>query len=138
MKLTNLVGLFALIVLIPTTAIAGEIKVKTGNVEAATYSDGSVYVKTGRTTAQVPRYYSSQFWNPFRYWRLPWQSQRLLRRKSGATPRRFPPQGNAHQDTTEPALTVGKCRNSSYQRTTQVTRTGSRVVQSNVSTHSCR
>ncbi len=105
MKLTNLVGLFALIVLIPTTAIAGEIKVKTGNVEATTYSDGSVYVNTGRTTAQVPRYHSSPFWNPFRYWRLPWQS---------------------------------KCRNSSYQRTTQVTRSGSRVVQSNVSTHSCR
>ena len=30
----------------------------------------------------------------------------LLRRKSGENPRRFPPQGNAHQDTTEPALTA--------------------------------
>ncbi len=105
MKLKNLVGLFALMVLIPTTAMAGETRVKAGNVEVSTYRDGSVYVDTGRTTTQLPHHHSSKFWNPFRYWRLPWQS---------------------------------KCRNSSYQRTTQVTRSGSRVVQSNVSTHSCR
>lgn len=105
MKLKNLVGLCALMVLIPTTAMAGEIKVKTGNVEVNTHRNGSVYVSTGRTTAQIPRDRTSKFWNPFRYWRLPWQS---------------------------------KCRNSSYQRTTQVTRTGSRVIQSNVSSHGCR
>ena len=36
------------------------------------------------------------------------ESHRLLRRKSDATPRRRKTQGNAHQDTTEPAVTVGQ------------------------------
>ncbi|MGF1540808.1 MAG: hypothetical protein ACFCU5_10225 [Pleurocapsa sp.] len=105
MKLKNLVGLCALTILIPTITIASETKVKTGNVEVSTYRDGSVYVNTGTTTAQLPNRHSSRYWNPFPYWRLPWQNN---------------------------------CRNSSYQKTTQVTQSGSRVVQSNVSTHSCR
>ncbi len=36
------------------------------------------------------------------------KSERLLSPKSGETPRRFPAQGNAHQDKTEPAVTVGQ------------------------------
>lgn len=109
MRHTKLIGLVALLVLLPTTALGSEIKVKAGNVEASTYSDGSVYVNTGRTVARVSpnrfsRHRFSRHWNPFHYWRLPWQSN---------------------------------CRNSSYQRTTQVTKSSGRVVQSDVSSHAC-
>jgi hypothetical protein len=103
MKLKNLVGLLALTILIPTIAIAGETKIKTGNVEVSSDRHGRVYVNTGTTTAQLPSRHSYR-WNPLRYWRLPWQND---------------------------------CRHS-YQKTTQVTQTGSRVVQSSVATQSCR
>lgn len=74
MKYTKLIGLATLLILLPTTAMANDIKVKAGNVEVNTYQDGSVYVNTGRTTARVEPRRFSRYWNPFRYWRLPWQS----------------------------------------------------------------
>lgn len=109
MRCTRLVGLTALLILLPATAMSSEIRVKAGNVEASTYSDGSVYVNMGKTFARVsPRRFSrhrfSRHRNPFYYWHLPWQSN---------------------------------CRNSSYQRTTQVMKSGSRVVQSNASSRTC-
>ncbi len=73
-KHTRLIGLAALLILLPTTAMASEIEVKAGNVEVNTYRDGSVYVNTGRTIARVEPRRFSRYWNPFRYWRLPWQS----------------------------------------------------------------
>lgn len=100
----KIIGLLVAIALIPTTAIASEIKVKTGSVEASTNRNGSIYVNTRKTRVRVPSRPAS-YWNYFRYWRLPWQS--------------------------------GNCRHSTYQKTTHVSQSGSRVVQNNVSSRTC-
>ncbi|MDJ0568445.1 MAG: hypothetical protein QNJ53_05305 [Pleurocapsa sp. MO_192.B19] len=117
MKPTKLMGLVAVGIVLPSTAIAfcssaiaSEVKVKTTNVEAVTRSDGSVYVNSGGNTIKVPSRRSYRSWNPFRYWRLPWQSYSSNR---------------------------SNCRHSSYQSTSHVTESNSKIVQSSVSSHTC-
>ena len=108
MKLSKLTLLLAtLAFMLPTVAIGSDIDVKTNNVRASTYSDGSVYVRTGNTRVHLPPRRSSVRWYPWRFWRLPWRSN---------------------------------CQNSVYQRTTQTTQSGGKVVSSSTSTssHSCR
>lgn len=95
--------------LLPTTAIANEIDVQTGNVRVSTYRDGSISVNTGQSRVEVPPPNRSTWrWNRLRSLRTPWSAS---------------------------------CRNSNnstYQKTTQTTRSGQRVVHHSVSTHSCR
>ena len=118
MKPTKLINLIVAGLVLPSItitswtglAIASPVKVKTANVEAVTRSDGSVYVNSGRTTVKVPSRRSHRYWNPIRYWRFPWQSY--------------------HSDRQT-------CRHSSYQSTSHVTQSSSRIVQSSVSSHTC-
>lgn len=115
MKLTNLIGFVAIGVVIPNTILAGnnsalaDVKVSTPNVEAFTRSDGSVYVNSGGTTVTVPN--RRQYWTPWRYWRLPWQNN--LKSESS------------------------NCRHSSYQATTRVTPSSSKIIQSSVVSNDC-
>lgn len=115
MKLTKLIGFVAMGVVIPSTVVAtndsvlaGEIKINTPNVEAVTRSDGSVYINSGDTKVQVPSRRRS--WTPWRSWRLPWQNY---------------------------SSTRSNCRHSSYQSTSQVTSSSSRIVQSSVTSKTC-
>jgi hypothetical protein len=115
MKNNQLIGFTLAIALLPSSAmlygsrsaIASEITVKTGNVEASTYRDGRIYVNTGNAEVEVPSHRTS-YWNPFHSWRLPWQSK---------------PNNN--------------CYHSTYQKTTHVSESGSQVVQSHTSTRTC-
>ena len=117
MKLTKIIGFVAVGVVLPNTiiatnnsALAGEVKVSTPNVEAVTRSDGSVYINTGGTTVQVPS--RRKAWTSWRYWRLPWQQDNYTRDSSS-------------------------CRHSSYQSTSQVTPSSSKIVQSSISSNNC-
>lgn len=116
MKPNKLIGLVAVGLILPSTAIAlgnsvlaSEVRVKTANVEAVTRSDGSIYVDTGRTSINVPRR-SRRSWYPWRYWNFPWQSL------------------SSDRDT---------CRHTSYQSTQQTTQSGQTTVQSSSYSHSC-
>jgi len=110
MKLNKLIGLVAVGLILPSTAIAfsnsvlAEVRVKTANVEAVTRSDGSIYVDTGSTSVSVPRAHSRRSWNPLRHWQLPWQSFSNHR-------------GDRH------------CRQTTYQSTRQTTHSGNHTVQ---------
>lgn len=66
-------SLIALSLMIPTTAIANNVRVQTNNVRATTQSNGDIYVNTGKTSISVParRNYT---WDSWRYWLPPWQS----------------------------------------------------------------
>ncbi|MCC0177505.1 hypothetical protein I4641_11000 [Waterburya agarophytonicola K14] len=114
MKLTNLIGFVAIGVVIPSTILAGnnsalaDVKVSTPNVEAITRSDGSVYVNSGGTTVQVPSH--RRYWTPWRYWRLPWQNLKSER---------------------------SNCRQTSYQATTRITPSSSKIIQSSVASNGC-
>ncbi|MEL7523497.1 MAG: hypothetical protein AAFY63_22905 [Cyanobacteria bacterium J06643_13] len=122
MKPKKIIGLVAVGLILPSTAIAlsnsvlaSEVKVKTANVEAVTRSDGSVYIDTGGTTLSVPRHSSHRYssrrsWSPWRYWKFPWQSF------------------SSDRDI---------CRHSSYQSTRQTTHGGGSTVQSSSYSHSC-
>ena len=117
MKPNKLMGVMAVGLILPSTAIAlgdsvlaNEIRVKTPNVGAISRNDGSIYVNTGGTTLNVPRRNSRRSWNPFRYWRLPWQSL-------------------SHDQEI--------CRHSSYQSTQQTTQSGSRIVQQSSYSNNC-
>ena len=117
MKLTKLIGFVAIGVVIPSTvvatnssALAGDTRIKTSNVEAVTKSDGSVYVNTGGTTVRVP---SRRYWTPWRYWRLPWQSNFSDRSSSN-------------------------CRQTSHQSTSRINAFGSQIVQSSISSNTCK
>ena len=110
MKPNKLIGLMAVGLILPSTAIAfgdsvlaKEVRVKTANVEAVTRSDGSVYVNTEGTTVSVPRRNTRRYWNPIRYWQLPWHfgSDREALNKS-----------NRH------------CHQTTYQSTQQTTQSG--------------
>ena len=104
-------------IVLPSTVIAtndavwaGEVKVNTPNIEAITRSDGSVYLNSGGTTVQVPS--RRRYWTPWRSWRLPWQSYSSTRSSPN-------------------------CRHSSYQSTSHVTASGSKITQSSVSSNLC-
>ena len=116
MKLTKLISFVAVGVVIPSTltvtnsALAGEVQIRTPNVEAVTRSDGSVYVNSGGTKVQVP---SRRYWIPWDYWRLPWQNN----------------VSNRH---------TSKCNQTSYQSTSRVTASSSQIVQSSISRNTCK
>ena len=117
MKPNTLIGLMAVGIIVPSTAItstqgvlAKEVRVKTANIEAVSRRDGTVYINTGGNTVSVPRRRSYRYWNPWRNWNFPWQ--RYSNYNSG-------------------------CRQSSYQSTRQTTRSGSRVIHSSNSSHTC-
>ncbi|MGD1920140.1 MAG: hypothetical protein ACFCAD_15385 [Pleurocapsa sp.] len=117
MKLTKLIGFVAVSVVVPSTiittnnsALAGDIQIRTPNVEAVTRSDGSVYVNSGDTTVRVPS--RRRYWTPWRYWRLPWQSN--IRDKHSY-----------------------KCRHSSHQSTSRITSSGSQIIQNNIASNTC-
>jgi len=116
MKPNKLIGLVAVGLILPSTAVAfsssvlaREVRVKTANVEAVTRSDGSVYINTGGTTVSLPRRQTRRYWNPFRYWQSPWQSLN----------------GERH------------CRQTSYQSTQQTSQSGHTVQHSSYS-DSCK
>lgn len=117
MKPNKLIGLVAVGLILPSTAIsfsdsvlANEVRVKTPNVEAVTRSDGSIYVDTGDTTLNVPRRHSSRYWNPFRYWNFPWQRVTSDRKT---------------------------CRHTTYQSTKQTTHSGNHTVQHSSYSNDC-
>ena len=117
MKLRKLIGFVAIGVVIPSTivatnssALAGETRITTPNIEAVTRSDGSVYVNSGGTTVEVPS--RRRYWTPWRYLRLPWQSNTSDRHSSN-------------------------CRHTSHQSTSRITATSSQVVQSSISSNTC-
>lgn len=119
MKPTKLMGLVAAGIVMPSTAIAygssvlaGEVQIKTANVEAVTRSDGSVYVNSGGNRINVPSRRSYRYGFPFRYWRFPWRNYSRNSDRSN-------------------------CRHSSYQSTSHVTQSNSKIVQSSVSSHTC-
>ena len=67
------IGVVALSLMIPVSAIAGNVQVRTGNVRATTYNNGNIHVSTGKTSVSVPARRNS-VWYPWRYWRTPWRS----------------------------------------------------------------
>ena len=73
-------SLIALSLIIPASAIAGDISVRNGNIRATTYNDGGISVTTGRTTVSVPP--RRRGWYPWRYWRTPWRSHHNCRQSS--------------------------------------------------------
>ena len=104
MKYKQTLAIVAAIAFFPSVAIASDIRIRTGSVEASTSKNGSIYVNTGNSKVQVPAR-RTFYWNPFRYWRSPRQN--------------------------------ANCRHNTYQKTTHVSQSGSRVVQSNVATRTC-
>lgn len=66
------VSVVALSLMIPVSAIAGNVRVSTDNVRATTYSNGNINVSTGKTSVSVPA--RRRTWYPWRYWRTPWRS----------------------------------------------------------------
>lgn len=124
MKPNKLIGLVAVGLILPSTAIAfsnsvlaREVRVKTDNVEAVTRSDGSIYVNTGDTSVSLPRRQNRRYWNPFRYWQSPWQ------RVNGDRGART--ESNRH------------CRQTTYQSTQQNSQSG-HTVQHNSYSNSCK
>ena len=119
MKLTKLIGFVTVSVVIPSTitvtnssALAGDVQIRTPNIEAVTKSDGSVYINSGKTTVRVP---SRRYWTPWRYWRLPWHN-------SNSVSDRY----------------TSECRHTSYQSTSHVTDSSSQIVQSSISNNICK
>ena len=113
MKLSKLTLLLAtLVFLLPMAATGSDIDIRTNNVRASSNRDGSVYVQTGNTSVKVPPRRSYYRRSYYRWY--PWQFWRRSWNSS--------------------------CRNKVYQRTTQTTRSGGRVIHSSASTssHSCR
>ena len=108
MKPNKFIGLVAVGLILPSTAIAmsnsvlAEVRVKTANVEAVTRRDGSIYLDTGGTSVSVPRRHNRRYWNPIRYWQLPWRSYSNSERH---------------------------CRQTTYQSTRQTTHSGNHLVQ---------
>jgi hypothetical protein len=65
-------SLIALSIVVPTTAIANNVRVRTNNIQATTQSNGSIYVNTGKTAISIPAR-RNHIWN-WRYWLPSWQS----------------------------------------------------------------
>jgi hypothetical protein len=101
-------SLIALSIIVPTTAIADNVRVRTNNIQATTQNNGSIYVNTGKTSISIParNTHNDRVWYPWRYWRIPWQSN--------------------------------NCYQSSYQSTTQVSNSGSQVVRHSSNSSYCR
>jgi hypothetical protein len=101
-------SLIALSIIVPTSAIANNVQVRTNNIQATTQSNGSIYVNTGKTAISIParNTHNNSIWYPWRYWRTPWQSN--------------------------------NCRQSSYQQTTEVSNSGSQVVRHSSTSSYCR
>ena len=110
MKLTKLIGFVTVGVVIPSTitvasssAWAGDVQIRTPNIEAVTKNDGSVYINSGKTTVRVPS--RPRYWTPWRYWRLPW-----------------------HNSNNVSERYTSNCRHTSYQSTSRVTDSSSQIV----------
>lgn len=117
--MTKLMGLVAIGIVLPSTVVttnsstlATEIKIKTGNVETVTRSDGSIYLNSGGNIIQVPSDRHSR--NPWRYWRFPWQN--------------YSSSNNSIRSN---------CRQSSYRSTNRVSDSSSTIVQSSFSSNIC-
>ncbi|MEL6441404.1 MAG: hypothetical protein AAFQ80_19390 [Cyanobacteria bacterium J06621_8] len=114
MKSNQLIGAIAIGIILPSIAIAsvpaiaGEIRVKTANVEAVSRRNGSIYVNTGGNTVSLNRRRAYRSWSPWQNWNFPWQRHRA----SG-------------------------CRHGSYQSTRQTTRSSSGTIYSSSSTQIC-
>ena len=109
MQLKKLIFLLVILALsFPTTANAGDIDVNTGNVRVRTQQNGSISVNTGRNRVEVDKYNSRSV-----PWWQPWNYW------------------NRHRSTRN-------CRSSTYQRSTQTTRTNGHVQRSSISTNTCR
>lgn len=113
----KLMGLLAAGIVLPSitvaycvSAIASEVKVQTPNIEAVSRRDGSVYVNSSGTTVQVPSRRTYRYWTPWRSWRLPWRS---------------------YSDRSS-------CRHSSYQATSHITESSSQIIQSSISSNTCK
>ncbi|MDJ0691677.1 MAG: hypothetical protein QNJ41_24635 [Xenococcaceae cyanobacterium MO_188.B32] len=113
MRLSKLTFLLAILAfLLPVAATGSDIDIQTNSVRASTNRDGSVYIQTGDTSVKVPPR-RSYYRRSYRSW-YPWQ---FWRRSWNSG-----------------------CQNKVYQRTTQTTHSGGRVVHSSTSTssRSCR
>lgn len=73
MKSKTALSLIALSVILPSSAIADNLHVRTDNVRVTSHSNGNINVDTGKTAVSVPAKRSST-WYPWRYWRTPWRS----------------------------------------------------------------
>ena len=65
-------SVITLSILLPNVAIAGGVRVSTDKIEAATHSNGSVYVNTDKTSVNVP---VRRTWYPWHSWRTPWSNR---------------------------------------------------------------
>ncbi len=109
MQLKKLIFLLiTLAFLLPTTVNASDIDVKAGNVRVRTEQDGPISVNTGRNRVEVDKYNN----RPVPWWQ-PWNYW------------------NRHRSNRN-------CRSSTYQRSTQTTRTNGHVQRSSISTNTCR
>lgn len=107
-KVTLPLSLIFLGVIIPVTAIANNVQVRTNNVQASTQNNGSIYVNTGKTSVSIPAR-SNYFWDTWRYWLPSWQS-------------------NSNNN----------CRQTSSQQTTQVSSSGDKVTHRSSTSSYCR
>ena len=118
MKLIKLISFVAVGVVVPCTitatnnsALAGEVHIRTPNVEAMTGSDGSVYINSKKTTVRVPS--RRRYWTPWNYWSLPWQNNVSDRH-------------------------TARCNQISHRSTSRVTASSSQIVQSSISHNTCK
>ena len=109
MQLKKLIfSLVILAFLLPATANGGEIDVEAGDVKVRTEQDGSISVDTGSNRVDLSERHRSSYPR--------WQFWRNWNRSQSSS----------------------NCTSSTYQRSTQTTRTNGHVEQSSVSTSTCR
>ena len=65
---TTALSLIALSFILPSSAIADNVRVSTDNVRVTSSSNGNINVNTGKTSVSVPTRRHST-WYPWRYWR---------------------------------------------------------------------
>ena len=110
MQLKKLIFLFVILAfLFPSTANSREIDVEAGNVRIRTEEDGQVSVDTDSNSVEVNRSRSSRRSS---HWWQPWHYL------------------NRHRSR-------NNCSSSTYQRSTQTTRTNGHVEESSISTSTC-
>lgn len=66
-------SLIALSVILPSSAIADNVRVSTDNVRVTSSSNGDININTEKTSVSVPTRRHST-WYPWRYWRTPQRS----------------------------------------------------------------
>jgi hypothetical protein len=109
MQLKKLIFLLVtLAFLLPTTANSSEIDVEAGDVRVRTEQDGSISVDTGSNRVDLTER-SRSYYPRWQFWRN-WNRSR----------------------------SSSNCSSSTYQRSTQTTRTNGHVEESSVSTSTCR